>query len=200
MAKVGELSSVSTKNDIDAIVAFINLGMLELYGRFSLKTAEHIITMDSNINEYDLPDDYLSIIEAFGEAHHSSPNQTVSIPINDPEDDKSIYLTSWNRVQIPDPEDDGRIAIMYLVKPDPITKEQAEDGTTKIDLPPALIDPLLHFIGYRGHIGVKSDAQSENNAHWARFERSCKRVEDLGTGQAARDVSMGNRIKFRNFV
>lgn len=200
MAKVGELSSVSTRNDIDAIVAFMNLGMLELYGRFTLKTSEYVITMDSNVNEYQLPDDYLSIIEAFGEAHHSSPNQTVVIPINDPEDESSIYLTGWNVIQIPDPEDGGRIAIMYVTKPEPITREQAEDGVTSINLPPTLIEPLLQFIGYRGHLGVKSDAQSENNAHWARFERSCKKVEDFGTGQAARDVSMSNRVKDRGFA
>ena len=200
LAKYSELSGVSAKDDINAVVAFINLGLLELYGRFPIKTEEHVISLEDGEFYYDLPKDYMYTIQAFGEVYIDFIQHAREIGINDPQDDLSIFTTNWNKIQVPYPATGSYISLIYASKPTPVTVETAEDGTTELDIPFYLVDPLLHYIGYKGHLGIRSDAQSENNAHWARFERSCNRVRNDNPSFFGDSMEMPSRIHNRGFA
>ena len=67
LAKYSELAGVAVKEDIDAITAFINLGMLELYTRFPIRVEEHIINLLDNVTTYDMPADFMYATQAYGE-------------------------------------------------------------------------------------------------------------------------------------
>ena len=200
LAKFSELSGVAVKDNTEAIVAFINLGMIEIYGRFPVKTEEHIIEVVSGTSLYTTPSNFLYATDAYIEAPEDSDEEFTSIGINDEDDEFSIFFTSWNTVKVPESLADSSVYLKYSSKPSSITIVQAKDGITELDLPDTLIDCLLSYLGYRGHLGVKSDSQSENNAQWARFERNCKKAKELGIAYPAYAVTMNERINDRGFV
>lgn len=200
LAKYSELSGVAVKDNIDVITAFINLGMLELYKRFPIKVEEHIVSLVNGTSYYEMPDDFMYSLEAFAEADINAESQSVPIPINDADSPLSIFFIDWNTIQVPAAVTGSYISLVYVAKPASITAVQADDGTTVLDLPDTLIDALLSFIGYKAHMGVKSDAQSENNAHWVRFDRICKKARELGVAFPADSMSMSGRVSDRGFV
>jgi hypothetical protein len=200
LAKYSELSSVSIKDDINVIVAFLNLGMLELYKRFPVKVEEHVVELLDAEPYYDMPANFMYATCAFGEVPELCDSDYSPIGINNEDDKYSIFFNDWNTIQVPFPSTGSFIAILYVTKPAVITTVQATDGTTTLDLPEVLIDALLHYIGYRAHLGIKSDSQAENNAHWARFERSCKKAIDLGVAFPSDSMSMSGRVTDRGFA
>jgi len=200
LAKYSELSGVSVKNDINAIVAFINLGMLELYKRFPIKVDEYIVNLVNNNMYYTMPTNFMYPLSAFGERPKANPLQNNELPINNEDDKKSVFFTDWNTMQVPSSITGSFVSIIYVTTPVTVTVVQAEDGTTSLDLPETLIDALLSYIGFKAYLGVKSDGQSENNAHWARFERSCSKAIALGVAFPTDSMSMATRIADRGFV
>ena len=44
LAKASELNGLSTANKDDVVLGFLNMGVLELYKRFTLKVEEYLIT------------------------------------------------------------------------------------------------------------------------------------------------------------
>ena len=63
----GELKQLAVKDDTTAVISYINLGLIELYKRFTLKTEEIVIPLFSDTTIYTMPDDYQSILEALDE-------------------------------------------------------------------------------------------------------------------------------------
>lgn len=200
LAKYSELSGVSVKNNDDVIVAFINLGMLELHKRFPIKVEEYVVNLVDNQVYYDMPTNFMYALQAFGESPEDFTYKSSPIKINDDEDPLSVFFNTWNVIQIPAATSGGYVSLIYVAKPDPITKEQSLDGTTVLAISDTLVDCLLSYVGYKAHLGIKSDARSENNAHWQRFERNCKKVEELGVAFPSDSMSMAMRLGNRGFA
>ncbi len=200
LAKFGELAGVALKNNTEAIVASINLGMTELYGRFPIKIEEYVISLIAGTSTYEMPSNFIQATDAYMEVDKDSDERFSRIGINDEDDEFSIYFNDWNTVQVPAALTGSYISVIYMAKPAGITVDQAEDGTTELDLPDSLVDCLLSYVGHRGHLGVKSDSQSETNTHWARFERNCAKARELGIAFPADTMSMNERINDRGFV
>lgn len=199
-AKFSELSGVAIKDNVEAIVAFMNLGMIELYKRFPIKVSEHILDLEDGVMFYEMPKNFMYAIEAYGEVDKTSAEKTRKIAINDEDADVSIFFNDWNTIQVPSAVTGYSMSIIYVPTPADVTVEEAEDGVSELDLPSALVDALLSYIGYRAYLGVKSDSQSENNAHWARFERMCKKAEDLGVAFPSDSMSTSNKATSRGFI
>ena len=180
MARFGELRQLTTLKD-ESIISFINLGILELYKRFTLQYEEVLIelgvptdatdeyTMLSN-TVYQLPDSCMYILEAYEE------NET-KIPINDEDSLYTINTFSWNKIQVPTPTLGAKISIIYVKSPAILT---VADIDSTLQLPPQLTEALLHYIGYRGHGSIDASVEAENNTHYQRFERSCARAKSDG--------------------
>lgn len=200
LAKYSELSGVAAKNDTEVIVAFINLGILELYKRFPIKVSEVIIELLPGTMYYSMPEDFMYYVSAYGEKDINNPDKDIEITINGSDTDSGIFFNDWSTVQVPSSIIGSRISILYVSKPTAITVADAEDGTTSLSLPDALVDALLSYVGYRAYLGIKSDAQSENNAHWARFERSCNKARALGVAVPSDSINMPDRLLARGFV
>jgi hypothetical protein len=200
LAKYSELASVHVKNNDDAIVAFINLGMIELYTRFPIKVEETVVTLLDNEVYYKMPSNFMYALQAFAETPENLVEQNRLIPINDDEDPLSVFFTDWNTLQVPATAEGAFVAIIYVAAPELITKIQALDGVTHLAIPDSLVDCLLSYIGYRAHMGVKSDSRSENNAHWQRFERNCQKAQDLGVAFPSDSMSMATRVFKRGFL
>lgn len=182
-ANYSELQQLSLKGNNEAIVSFMNLGIIELHKRFALDTSEVLIELgvDGDVDnpytmisatEYQLPSDIMHVIASYEE-------DGSNIPFNDETNPYSIYTTAWNKIQVPLLGDNTSISIIY--KPNPTTYT-INDLANSIALPIQLIDPLLMYIGYKAHASVTNNttAESESNILYNRFEAACKRVEDLG--------------------
>ena len=200
LAKYSELAGTAIKEDTDAIVAFINLGMLELYKRFPIKVEEHIVTLVDGTMYYEMPTNFMYALEAYGEVTEGSTESSMPIPINESDYDNSIFFIDWNTVQVPSSVTGSFISIMYVPTPDTITTIQAVDDITQLDIPTSLVDALLSYVGYRAYLGIRSDSQSENNAHWTRFERNCKKAIELGVAYPSESMSMSERVATKGFV
>ena len=178
-AKYGELQQLSLKDDDNAILSFINLGLLELYKRFNLRTEEAVVSLNSNTTMYtldpslpnvDMPSDcdLMYIIDAYSEAGEQ-------IEINNEDDELSILTPTYNSIQVPNPADGAYLSLIYAAGPTRVTAP-----TDSLKLPPALYEALLHYIGYRGHGSVDGMINTENNTHYMRFEKSCETAKAFG--------------------
>ena len=164
----GELKQLAVKDDSVAVISYINLGLIELYKRFTLKTSEIIIPLIALQTIYTMPDDYQSILEVLDENGDW-------YSVNDEDDALSILTPSYNTIQVPNPQDGAAISVIYTALPVRIIA-----ATEILPLPLSLLDALYNYIGYRGHGSVNGDLKTENNSHYMRFEANCKKAKDLG--------------------
>lgn len=202
-ARGGELKSLSQKDKTDeVIIDYINLALIALYTRFQLKTEEAIIALQTNppktiytLNSTDSSvtvsgqpmndDELMSIIAAYNE-------DGSEITINDGNDTMSIFTVGYNQIQVPLIADNAYISIIYRKNPTLITFVDGGGGAatdTNVDVPMQLLEPMLHYIGYRAHGSLDGSLTTENNSHYMRFEASCKKALELGSITADDTVS-----------
>jgi len=196
IAQNSELNTLAVKSNVPAIVEFVNLGLLELYGRFPIYTEEHLIELVEGVTIYDLPDDFMYMTGAFEAptsqfAHNSNP-----LPINEEGNPYSINTINFKQVQIPLTTNGAYISIIYVPKPAVLT---SDDLDAEILIPDQLIQPLLNFIAYKGHGAIRVNDQTEGDVYYRRFEQSCSAVERKGIAIASDDLGMDTRIYTRGF-
>lgn len=198
LIKYGEVTNLAIKNDTAALLSFINMGVMELYKRFPLNVEEHIVDLEDNTVNYDLPLDFMYPLEAYGEVPENSQNPSAPrISINDSDDPYSIFFPNYSQVQIPLVSSGDYVSIIYVTKPIPLTEA---DLNTDIGIPDTLIEALIYYVGFRAHTGIRSDGQSENNMHWIRFDQSCKKARELGVAYPLDSWTMVDRLQNRGFV
>lgn len=197
LAKNGELKQLAIKNDVEAVIGFVNLGLVELYKRFPIETKEHIIEIVDGVSEYTMPDDFMWIMAAYGEVP-SNANQNVinRLPINDEEAPLSINTTGWNKVQIPTAVGGEYISLIYVATPVKVTTATLNE---ELPIPEQFIEALLNYIGYRGHGSVDGKINTESNTHYQRFEMSVARIIKDGMF-TEESLSMDGRITEKGFV
>lgn len=196
LARNGELSNLSVKDDMDAVLGYINLGLIELYKRFPIETDEHLIELQDATSIYTMPSDFMWIVSAYDEVPENSDKDTISIPINEEDNPLSINTISWNKIQVPVTTQGAYISVIYTSSPDIYT---SSDLSEDIPIPVQMVEPLLHYIGYRAHGAMDGNVQAENNTHYQRFEVSCRRIEEKGMFTAD-DMNTSNRLDSRGFA
>jgi len=210
LAKAGELLQLSPaiKDSNDVLIGYLNLGMIELYKRFMLRTDEAIITLvdgktiyklDGTDADVAMDGSMLYLIAAYGDGTDMSDYSTddVRLPINEEDNLLSINTVSYNEVQVPLITPGAFISLIYVVKPDKVTALTLD---AELDMPDQFVEPLLHYLGYRAHGSMDGNIQTESNTHYMRFEASCNRLKELGVGITPDDISMRNRLFDKGFV
>jgi hypothetical protein len=187
MAKYGELRNLklgTTENQ--AIVSYINLGLIELYKRFPLSVKETIIELvEGNSSEYILPNDCMWLVSAFGEVpEDASYTEYNELTINDENDPLSINTVGWNTVQIPLGVTGSYVSLIYVASPDATQRVVYDEAgtylTKELQLPAQLVESLLFYIGYRAQGAMDGNIQSESNTHYMRFDKSCQKIKTEG--------------------
>jgi len=196
MATYGEVSNLSVKDNNNALVSYINLGLIELYKRFPLDSKEIVIALSTGVDIYDMPDDTMWLVAAYGEVDAKSDELVNVLPINEEDNPLSVNAVNWNQVQIPNSLDGSYVSIIYVASP---VLVNVENLSSSLPIPAQLIESLLHYVGYRAHGAMNGELQSESTSHYQRFEASCKRIEGNGMFTSD-DLSMRKRIIDRGFV
>lgn len=199
LAASSELRQLPMKDDAEAVIGFINLGMLELYKRFPLKTEEAIITLVDGKSEYKLdgtdanvsmPVGAITNMLVVSDCFDENGN---NVSINNENDKLGIMTPMYNLVEVYGLTDHELLSVLYQVAPDFVT---SVDDT--LALPPQLLEALLHYIGYRGHSTITVDIKEQNNTHYMRFDQSCNRVTEKGL--VVPDDMESNYFEQRGFV
>ena len=197
-ARSGELNNLSVEGFTDTkVISYINLGLIELYKRFSLRTEEAVITMRDSKTIYTLSDvdtdvsietgiDVMVITEVYDEGG-------ALLPINVESDDYSILTPSYNTIQVPYPAEGEILSVIFTAGPIYISVD-----TQSLEIPISLLEALLHYIGYRAHGAIDGNIQTENNTHYQRFEASCNRAIALGIVTA--DDTIESDVRNKGFI
>lgn len=196
LAKVSELNGLAIGNNDESVLGFINLGVLELYKRFSLRVEEHIIELVDGVDLYTMPANYMWLIAAYGEVDMRSTDMVNELPINEEDNPLSVNTVGWNKIQVPISVTGGYISIIYIASPEVYTIDEL---SVEVNLPPQMIEPLLAYIGYRANATIDSGVQSEDNAWYIRFDNSCNRIRQESMINSD-DMFMNGRISKRGFV
>ena len=192
-ANAGELSQVSaTEQDI---LSYINLGLIELYKRFSLRWEEAIVTMrqDKTVYKLDGTDSNVEISSDINTIAEVYDENGASLPINSETEALSINTPTWNTIQVPYPSEGDKLSVIYTAPPERVT-----DPTDKLTIPSTLLEALLHYVGYRAHGSINGNIDGENNTHYVRFEKSCDDVTKRGL--VTTDDMTNHDIKDKGFV
>ena len=213
LAQNSELKNIAVGRENATVIGYINLGLIELYKRFPIETDEVVIRLGDpsdpcyiSDTTYKMPNNYMGIIAAYDE----QPDDSVSmignqIPINEEENPESIMTMGFNKIQVPAAPYGAYISIIYSAGPSLIISSSLLDSSgnfindADIPLPYFMMEPLLHYIGYRGYLSLNADVNTDNNTHYMRFDASCRRILELGllTGD---DVDASIRFIDKGFV
>lgn len=171
--KYGELRSVVTKDDNFAITSYINLALYALYSKFPLKVSEQIIPLQSNIVEYTLASDLMVIESVYDENGDE-------FELDNTESIFSLHQIAFDTIQVPNPSDTSTLSVIYKATPQFLVYVDENSLAQSVPIPPQLLEPMLHYIGYRAHGSMDGDIKAENNTHYMRYVASCNLVESLG--------------------
>jgi len=192
-ARGGELKGLSANDKTDeVIVGYINLALVAIYSRFQLKTEEAIVTLQTDpvrtiytlgpsdtavkVNGLAMPEnDVMSILEGYNE-------DGSVINFNDESDPYSVFTISYDKIQIPLINENTYVSFVYRKNPTMVVYSATNGVTNDVDveIPVQLLEPMLHYIGYRAHGALDGNINTENNTHYMRFEKACQRASELG--------------------
>ncbi len=183
LAKKAELKQLGIAEDDDAILGYLNLGVLEIHKRLPLIQSKAVITIAAGKLSYSLDgtdtdvvidltrNDLLMVNEIYDTEYEN-------LPINDKQDASSVRMAEYNVIEFP--ADTLEVASTLTVAYRAAPKAATDAATGTVPLPPQFLEALLHYIGYRAHGSLKGDTKFENNAHYIRFEKSMKTIESRG--------------------
>ena len=196
LAKASELTGLPAASKDETVLGFINLGVLELYKRFTLSVEEWIIALEDGQSYYTAPEDFMWIIAAYGEVGMDSVQEVNVLPVNEEDNPLSINTVGWNKVQVPLSVTGAYVSIIYAATPEVYG---IADMDKPVNIPPQMIEALLAYIGWRANSTIDTGIQTEDTVWYNRFESSCSRLEVKGFINA-NDVVMTNRLNMRGFV
>ena len=196
LAKASELTGLPAASKDETVLGFINLGVLELYKRFTLSVEEWIIALEDGQSYYTAPEDFMWIIAAYGEVGMDSVQEVNVLPVNEEDNPLSINTVGWNKVQVPLSVTGAYVSIIYAATPEVYG---ITDMNKTVNIPPQMVEALLAYIGWRANSTIDTGIQTEDTVWYNRFESSCSRLEVKGFINA-NDVVMTNRLNMRGFV
>ena len=196
LAKASELTGLPVASKDETVLGFINLGVLELYKRFTLSVEEWIIALEDGQSYYTAPEDFMWIIAAYGEVGMDSVQEVNVLPVNEEDNPLSINTVGWNKVQVPLSVTGAYVSIIYAATPEVYG---ITDINKPVNIPPQMVEALLAYIGWRANSTIDTGIQTEDTVWYNRFESSCSRLEVKGFINA-NDMVMTNRLNMRGFV
>ena len=196
LAKASELTGLPAASKDETVLGFINLGVLELYKRFTLSVEEWIIALEDGQSYYTAPEDFMWIIAAYGEVGMDSVQEVNVLPVNEEDNPLSINTVGWNKVQVPLSVTGAYVSIIYAATPEVYS---VTDMDKTVNIPPQMIEALLAYIGWRANSTIDTGIQTEDTVWYNRFESSCSRLDVKGFINA-NDLVMTDRLNMRGFV
>jgi hypothetical protein len=207
----GDTTMGIDQSDYPLVVSQINLGLTELYKRFELKKDYLTLQLDDDIYYYHLVSantesngGYIldstksftdNIIKVERIYDISEVEETEVAPLNDLKAVWPVLFHTDTKLHIPFPELKNQLRIEYRASHATINPIGLNPATTEIELPPALLDPLLIFVGQRVFNAINSgNPDGDGIKYLQRFEQACNNITNFGVVQQKwRDTSKFER-------
>ena len=130
LAKSSEANGLPAATIDASILGYINLGLLELYKRFTLRVEEWIVVLEDDVSYYTAPDGFMWIVAAYGEVSMDSVEEVNVLPVNEEDNPLSINTVGWNKIQVPLSVTGAYVNIIYAATPEKWYTEADMDAET----------------------------------------------------------------------
>ena len=190
LARNGELKGLSAKDKPDSVViGFINTALVAIYNRFAMDFLEVKINLQEGKTLYTIGKNSQDVVAKIVEVNYGKKelSKVISakdslgntLSINDSNDEYTVTMYSYDNVQISSVRDNVTyVTLIISTMPNEIADDA--DLDSNIDLPRFMIEPLLHYVGYRAYSSLDSNVNTENSVHLIRFHQSCDEIETRG--------------------
>ena len=192
-ARSCELSNLSTSSFTDSrLIQFINLAIIELSKRFIISTKAENIKTSMYTSMYTLRSkDVIGILDIYDKTGKALVSQVLS-DVEDSYDYKLINNTTFlykHKVDYKATEEvqplTGIEILQYTQEPDnelmvvySAVADLVINTTDDLTIPLVFIDPLVAYVGYKASYSITQDGGGENTASLAKFEASCRLLEN----------------------
>jgi len=201
IVKSGNLSE--TKVTDASLLNFLNLGLNELYGKYSLNIKEenYVLTSDT---EYDLPDDFISCIKVTSPSeYHRDTNGNIAklsdslfeLSINVYGDWNSLLITEFGMLKIDKPIVGQSIRLIYKASPKQLTSSNL---TSKLKIGNQYLEALSMYMTYLGFMQNGGGTQGDSNTYLNRYVMACNNLET--NGDTSKISNVNNKFNERGFV
>lgn len=183
----GELDSTRYKK----VTLMVQLGLLDLYSRFPLKTNQLTLVMDECIAKYVLssknatgtnPDGYIydGLVDKFEDdviqILHITDEIGRDLLINSEETYLDIVISGINTLIIDNPIHGDALFVTYRASHSRLVDEHSE-----IELPYPLVQALLNYVGYKMYSGSTDAASTAKaNMFYSQYELVCSQQQMYG--------------------
>lgn len=205
---VGELSQLSLSGIDDIgisacnyakVIPHIQLGLTEIYKRFPVKMQEVIVQQYDHIQNYELHTRFaVTNTESTEQTKYIEDSQFApfinnvlrieaihdedgkELYLNDSEEYWAVHTSAYNVIQVPLPEQENAMSVIYRADHDRIPIIGVDPYITEVHIPPGLLEALLFYVAGRVYSNLNSDGTStEGNNFIMKFESSCRKAEEL---------------------
>jgi hypothetical protein len=177
-----ELKQIVVGESEDKIIALMNLGLIEIYGKFSILQEEQIINVIAGQTRYRLQDNSQKVLQVYYRNIKKNPlmgeDAFTEVSINDINSDESVFTPQPYVLHIPNPTDGRVYSVIQIVTPPYITK--ANIDTVDFIFPPQFLDPFANYVAYRAYKSMNGDEKTEIGSHWRAYMASCNEVYKKG--------------------
>lgn len=224
--KTGEFSLVNlggndeegvTSNNVESIINHINIGLVNLYTRFNLHMGEIQIQQYAHIQRYKLNKAYAQsnaesaisakyLIDTDDEPFNDNVLVVTNVydelgcelPLNDSAYENSVYTPSYNVIQVPCPDDENAMTVIYRAGPD-LLEVDGCNLEQDVPVPIQLLEALLYFVAYRFK-ATRPDVESiaESNNYFMRYKEVCDVTSMQGLYNAP--FKTNSKLEERGFV
>lgn len=201
IVKTGNLSE--TKVTDASLLNFLNLGLIELYGKYSLSIQEENYVLTSN-TEYDLPDNFISCVRVTSPSEYHRDSSGLITKIIDPlfelsvnvyGDYNGILITEFGMMKVDSPIVGQPIRMIYKASPKELTSSNL---TAKLKIGNQYLEALSMYMTYLGFIQNGGGTQADSNMYLNRYEKACLSLEAIG--DLSKISNTNNKFNKRGFV
>jgi len=168
-----------TIDDQPKFINPINLGLVALYTRLPLRTAEVHIQLYDHIDTYFLDSNFAQsntastaspkyIVDSLSQPFTDSVLKVDNVfneigdefPMNDSEQEASVYTPDYNSIQVPFAASENAITAVYRSGPDRLTTRGQDPDTVNVPIPYYLLDALLGYVAMKIYSGMGNDKKA----------------------------------------
>ena len=190
--------------DYPEMVTNVNMALLELYKRFSIKTGELTLQLEDHISTYYLTSEYALSNDASSQPYkyildvatateftddillitHVYDEVGDEYALNDLDRVDSLYTPTQTSLQVPYPSSENAISVIYRVTPEIILKTITDPAAETVELPYQYMEALTAYVAYRVFSGMNLGAEDTTAMnHYGKFEAAVALIDHKGLAQ-----------------
>ncbi len=187
-----------TDSNYPAVLAHVNLGLIDLFTKFPLKLKSITIQQFEEVSIYYLDREY-----ALSNTNSTKPYKYIQdstafpfentvlkiesiqdeagdpLPFNKSNVKNNIANPSYNAIQIPFPNSSNAVGVTYRAAHTIISSDNLYPAQVEVDMPYSLIKPLLLFIAHRAYANI-TDGVTESNNFLIKYDKACAEIIQTG--------------------